>query len=291
MKLNDKIDKETKNIHNAICHYTLFNVKDISDDFFKKLINFIDLSNINDREFFNNPRIKKFVNYEKINKKQLIRLATREPEILNKVNINKFKFKIKDLEFFLKMWPEYVELFEFDLKRISGDEFLILIKINPKYAEEVNFSSINFSKYHISEIIKNYCHRGFIINKIIELDDVLDNFQIRNIILKTGNQYFDRLKLDILNELDWFTILQNRPDLFEFCDVSIFEKNDCYLLTKLARYIPEVEPYIVKNKDKISNLGWENLLHINFELYYPLCCFDCLSYPTKKKFLYKLDPR
>jgi len=291
MNLNQNPNKEYKNIFNAICHFTLFNVKDISDEFFKKLINFIDLSNINDREFFSNDRIKKFVNYDKINKKQLIRLAARNPEILNKVNIGKFKFKIKELEYFLKMWPEYIHLFEFDLKRVSGDELLILLKINPNYATEADFNNINFSKYHITELIKNYYHRSFIINKILELNNVLDSFQIRNLILKTGNTYFEKIRLDILNELDWYTILQNRPDLFEFCDISIFEKNDCYLLTKLARYIPEIEPYIIKNKDKISNLGWENLLHLNFERYYPLCCFDCLSYPTKKKFLYKLDPR
>jgi len=291
MKHKNKLDRESKNIYNAICHFTLFNVKEIEDSFFEKLINFIDLSNISDREFFSNDRVKKFVNYDKLNKKQLIRLATRDPEILNKVNINKFKFKIKELDYFLKSWPEYIELFSFDLRKISGDELLILLSINIKYANEVDFLNINFSKYHLTQLIKNYYHRDFIISKVLEIDDVLDNFQIRHLILQTGAKHFSKLNFDKLNELDWFTILTNRPELFNYCDISIFEKNDCYLLTKLVKYIPDLDSTIIKNKERISNFGWENLLKLDFEKYYPYCCFDCLSYVTQKKFLHKLEPR
>lgn len=286
-----KLDKETKNIFNAICHFTLFNVKEIDDEFFKKILNFIDLSNINDREFFSNERIKKFINYDRINKKQLIRLAVRDPDILNRVNISKFKFRIKELEYFLKMWPEYVDLFNFDLKKISGDELMILLKININYGKETDFNSIKFSKYHVTELIKNFYHRDFLIVKILEIENLLDNFQIRQLILQTGNKHFSKLNLEKLNELDWYTILENRPELFQFCNIDIFEKNDCYLLTKLARFIPNVESIIIKNKDKISNLGWENLLKLDFERYYPHCCFDCLSTPTRRKFLHRLDPR
>lgn len=290
MEHKTKIDKESKNIYNAICHFTLFNIKDIEDSFFQKLINFIDLSNINDREFFNNDRIKKYVNYEKINKKQLIRLATRDPEILNKINIKKFKFKIKELDYFLKTWPEYIEMFNFDFKKINGDEILILLSINVNYIDQIDFKYTKFNKYHLTQLVKKYYHRDKIINKILELDDVLDNFQTRHLILQTGSKHLEKLNFDKLNELDWFTILTNRPELFNYCDVSIFEKNDCYLLTKLVKYIPDLENIIIRNKDKISNIGWENLLKLDFERYYPHCCFDCLSYVTQKKFLYKLDP-
>jgi hypothetical protein len=291
MNIKNKLDKETQNIFNGICHFTLFNVKEIDDEFFKKLINFIDLSNINDREFFNNERVKKFVNYERINKKQLIRLATRDPEILNKVNIEKFKFKIKELEYFFKMWPEYIDMFNFDLKKVTGEELLILLRINVKYATQIDFTRIYFNKYHLTELIKNYYHRDYVINKILDLNDVLDNFQIRHLILQTGNKHLEKLDIFKLNELDWYNILQNRPDLYSYCDMEIFEKNDCYLLTKLARFIPDVEILIEKNKDKISNLGWENLLKLDFERFYPYCCFDCLSTPTRNKFIHRLTPR
>lgn len=291
MKLKNTLDQETKHIHNAICHFTLFNIKEIEDSFFEKLINFIDLSNINDREFLNNERLKKYVDYEKINKKQLIRLATRDPDILNKINLKKFKFKIKELEYFFKMWPEFVDFFDFDLKKLTGDELIILLDLNIKYASEIDFKSIQFNKYHITELIKNYYHREIVINKLLEIDDIFDNFQIRHLILQTGNKHLSKLKLDKLNELDWYNILTNRPDMFNFCDISIFEKNDCYLLTKLAKYIPQIEYYVLKNKEKITNLGWENLLKLDFEKYYPHCCFDCLNYSTRKKFMHKLEPR
>ena len=72
--------------------------------------------------------------------------------------------------------------------------------------------------------------------------------------------------------------------------MKIFKNIKFYIVVCLISLIWGINMNLT-NKDKISNLGWENLLHLNFERYYPLCCFDCLSYPTKKKFLYKLDPR
>lgn len=284
-------NKELKNIYNAICHFILFNFKDLDDYVFKKLLDFIDLSNITDREFFNNNRIQKFINYDKLNKKHLIRLATRNPEILNKINLNKFKFKIKELENFLKLYPEFIELFNFNLKNISADELLILLNVDFKYANDVDFKLINFSKYHISEIIKKFYHRQNIINKIIELNNELDNFQKRLLINKTDELYLNKLNLENLNELDWFDILAQKPHLIDYCNLELFEKNDCFLLTKLVRYVPQVDNLIIKNKDKISNLGWENLLRLDFEKYYPYCCFDCLSYSVQKKFLDRLHPR
>lgn len=285
------MDKESKKIFNAICHFTLFNLKEINDDFFKKLINFVDLSNINDREFFANERLKKFVDYNRINKKQLIRLAIRDPQILNNININKFKFKIKELEYFLNLWPEYTELFKFDIKNVTADELLILLNININYVDQIDFAKIKFSKFHLTKLIKKYNHRDQIIKKILSSNELLDNYQIRNLILQTGDKYLHNLDIGKLNELDWLNILSYKPELFVHCDLQIFEKNDCYLLTKLAKYIPDVELLIIKNKEKITNLGWENLLRLDFEKYYPLCCFDCLSTVTRNKFIHKLEPR
>jgi hypothetical protein len=291
---NVTAERESKNIHNAICHYTLFNCPEINDEFFRMLLEKIDLSNITDREFLSNERIRRFVNYERISKKQLVRLITREPEILNKVNINKFRFKIKDLEYFLKLWPEYIDLFNFDTKNVSGDEFLILLRVDVKYISELNLESIDFTKYQLTELIKGFQHRGAVMQRFLDSEKVsamLDNYQIRQIINLTGERYVDRLDLSRLNDLDWFEILQKNPKMLPHCDTGIFEKNDCYMLVRLIKFIPELEDLVVANKEKITNLGWEKLLWYDFEKFYPLCCFDCLDYKTRKLFMHKLGPR
>lgn len=280
---NVTAERESKNIHNAICHYTLFNCPEINDEFFRMLLEKIDLSNITDREFLSNERIRRFVNYERISKKQLVRLITREPEILNKVNISKFRFKIKDLEYFLKLWPEYIDLFNFDTKNLSGDELLILLKVDVKYITELNLESIEFTKYQLTELIKGFQHRGAVMKRFFDskrIAGMLDNYQIRQIINLTGESYVDRLDLSRLNDLDWFEILQKNPKMLPYCDTSIFEKNDCYMLVRLIRFIPELDELVIANKDRITNLGWEKLLWYDFEKFYPLCCFDCLDYRT-----------
>lgn len=291
---NVTAERESKNIHNAICHYTLFNCPEITDGIFRMLLDKIDLSNITDREFLSNERIRRFVNYERISKKQLVRLITREPEILNKVNINKFRFKIKDLQYFLKLWPEYIDLFNFDTKSLSGDELLILIGVDVKYLYELDLDSIEFTKYQLTEFIKGFQHREAVMQRFLDSERVsanLDNFQIRHIINLTGDKYVDRLDLSKLNDLDWFEILQKNQKMLKHCDTSIFEKNDCYMLVRLMKFIPELEGLVIANKDRISNLGWEKLLWYDFERFYPLCCFECLDHKTRRLFLHKLNPR
>lgn len=293
--MNEKpISREWKFIRNAVCYYTLMNNRDITDEFFEKLINFIDLSNLSDRDFFSNERIKKFVDYDRISKKQLIRLITRDPEIINKVNIGKFKFKIRELQYFLKMWPEYVGVFDFNMESITVDELIVLMGINMSYSEMVDFNRMSFSKYHITDFIKNFSHRQLLMNRLIDsqnFKESMDSFHIRTLLKKTGAKYIERLDISSMNEFDWFDVIKSNPEMIDYCDLSIFEKNDCYLLAKLARFTRNVVPFVEKNKEKISNLGWEHLLRVDFETYYPMCCFDCLEPKTQKLFLDRLSPR
>lgn len=270
------------------------NNKDITDEFFEKLINFIDLSNLSDREFFSNEKIKKFVNYDRISKKQLIRLITREPEIINKVNIGKYKFKIKELQYFLKMWPEYVDVFNFNMENITVDELIVLMGISMSYSELVDFNRMSFGKYHITDFIKNFSHRHVLMNRLIDsvgFRESMDNFHIRTLLKKTGTMYIEKLDISKMNEFDWFEVIKSNHEMIEYCDLSVFEKNDCYLLAKLARFSPNLVPFIEKNKDRISNLGWEHLLRVDFETYYPMCCFDCLNPKTQRLFIDRLSPR
>lgn len=292
--LNEHLYKEKKRIYNAICHYTLFNHPEINDDFFKKLINFIELSNIPDREFLSNKRIKAFVDYERVSKKQFLRLMIRDQEIINKINIDKFKFKVKELERFLKVRPDLIGLFNFDMSKISGDELMILLELNQNYFLEADLDSIDLSKYHITNVIKNHSKNETIMMKLLSCNSArskIDNFHARSMIIKTGKKYIEHLDISGFTEFDWFEIIKTNPELISCCDMSVFEKNDCYFLAKLARFVPTISPYIFKNKDKISNLGWEHLLRVDFETYYPMCCFDCLEPKTQRLFIDRLSPR
>ena len=62
--------------------------------------------------------------------------------------------------------------------------------------------------------------------------------------------------------------------MLDFCNLKIFENNDCYLLTKLALMFPELYYLIHDNIDKISPLGWENLITEDLEKYQDICKWE-----------------
>jgi len=51
----------------------------------------------------------------------------------------------------------------------------------------------------------------------------------------------------------------------------LFLKDDCFNLVKIAGYVSEAYSLIEQNKEKISGLGWEKLLLLDFKKYSPIC--------------------
>lgn len=260
-------------VKNAICHYVAFSLGDrVTDEEYYKIINFIHpntIRKIRDEDFIKNKRLRQFIDYSRLDRKQVVRLITRDITMFSQINLNDFNFSVNELEYFLANHPKYVRNFNFDLKLISGKEIIILLKADLNYLYEVDFINTKFSRLDFQDLIKYFYDIPQIIEKINPND--LDNFLTRSLIIKTTNKYVNKLKLEKLNCLDWFEILKNCPELIQYCDIKLFETGDYFTLAQLICAVPELDYLMENHYDELSALAWEKLLLSNTEKYSNIC--------------------
>ena len=87
----------------------------------------------------------------------------------------------------------------------------------------------------------------------------------------------NKINIKNLKAKDWLDILSSRPELLEYCNLLLFETNDCYPLVELTSFFPELNYLIEENQYKISGLGWEKLLIRDFEKYENICNWERLT--------------
>lgn len=275
------IDKESYLcIRNAICHYVFKRQQSklsgqLSGPQLKQILKCINPASFDDREILDNPGLKNMLDWNLLGRKQLVRLMTRDPSIIENLDLKKLDFKVFELGIFLKIYPECIGLFNIDFNNLIGKEIITLLQINPGYIEKINFSSSGLTRLDQLEIIKNFFNNDKIMS-LMNFEE-FDNIMIKHILTNTGEKYIEKLNLEILSFLDWIDILTQRPKLFQHCDVSQFVQGDCFYLCKLARVLPEVFELIEMNKEKISSNGWEILLINDFEKYSTICDFNKLK--------------
>lgn len=261
MKENNN-QKEDFFIKNAICSYVILNLDSrLTDEQFFKIVNFIDpktIRKIPDSQFLTNERLKRFINYDKLDRRQVIRLMSRDLSIFERINIEKCKFAVGELEFFLSLHPHLVRKFNFDLQTLTGKDTITLLKADLNYIYEINLKDSKFTRLDFQDMIHLFANTKEVMN---EIDfETLDNFLIRELILITEKEYLNKLDLTKLNTLDWLEILKKYPSMVEYCNLQLFESGDYFKLAQLVCMIPELDYLIDKNYDKLSALAWEKLL-------------------------------
>lgn len=240
--------------------------------FYEKKIN---PNAIHDKDFIRNTEMYNYVNWNLLNRNKAIRLLSRDIELLNFLDIKKYNFSILELFPIFINHPEIIEYFIEDFSTITPIEAIRLLECNEDLIEKIDISKFDFNKKDMLEIINKFKHSEEILQRL-DLSK-LDNYNTKNLILKTGIDYIDRLNTKQLTAIDWLNILEKQKDLIDFCDLSLFERGDCYLLTKLVAIFPELYYLIIKNADKISPLGWENLIKLDYETYSEVCRWEKLS--------------
>ncbi len=250
---NNKIPKETKEL-------------------FKGKIN---PNSIQDKDLIKNKELHDNVNWKIINKNKAVRILARDIDLLEKIDIKELGLTVTDLFPLFLQYPELIHQMVKDFNLLTPIESIRLLECNPDLIEFIDISKYNFSKKDLIEIINKFKRSPQIIERIDLYD--LDHFHTRRLLIDTGIDYMDKLNLSQLKNVDWIEILENQPELLEYCDLSVFETNDCYLLTKLVIMFPELSYLIENNKDKISALGWEYLIKEDFENYQDVCCWEKLS--------------
>lgn len=281
------MSKDNNDIKNAICHYVIVNLGDrLTDEQFYKMINFIGPNTIKlipDDVFIHHERMKTFINYNRLDRKQVIRLITRDVSILNKIDLNFFAFNICELELFLMAHPTYVDYFNFDLINITGKEILILLKIDLNYLYKIDFDDKSFTKLDLQDMIKLFYEIDEVILKLNF--DQFDNFLTRMLIIKTRDKYIKELPLERLTYLDWLEILKHHPDMLSHCDIKIFESGDYYKLVQLVCTVPSLNYLIELHYQDLSAMAWEKLLLHDASKYSSVCNYSILKEINWKKII------
>lgn len=273
--MNQKI-KEI--ISNAFAHCIALNIYDSKNrqtlpenikKYYQKKIN---PNSIQDKELVKNVEMYDYINWNITERNKVIRILARDIELLERIDIEKYKFSITELFPLFLRYPELISELLLDFNNLSPLEAIKLLECNEDLIEQIDISNYTFSKKDMLEIISKFKNS----EKIMERLDltVLDHYSTRNLISKTGVDYIDRVNLKLLKPIDWLDILEQQPDLIDFCDLNIFIVNDCYLLTKLVLLFPDLSYLIENNKEKISALGWENLINEDLERYQDICIWE-----------------
>lgn len=267
------IEEKKHIILKSICHYSAFlKIDEITDDVFKKLLPHVNYDVIPDKDFLSNVRILKHICWDNVGRQKILRLLTRDINLLEKIDIKKYNFSVIELTPILIQHRDLYNELGIDFNNLNGIEAIRLLECDNSLIDKINLRKYTFRKKDVLVMIKKFKSNDNIINQL-NLSE-LDHFNIRTLIVETGVKFIEKLNLDTLKATDWLAILEKRPELLEYCNLLLFEKNDCYLLTQLIKMFPELDYLIDENKNKISALGWESLIMDNLEKYKDICCWD-----------------
>ena len=276
MKLDSK-KKITAFVAQAVCHFlaVLDDKELVSDELFDKLFPHVNISQIPDKYIISNQRIRDRIDWNSLEKFQLIRLLGRDIDLLENVDLSRYNFKVMELYPLLLIYPELIDCLEIDFDNLSSYEAIKLLECNNELIGRMQLSKYKLSKIETIEVIRKFGENNKIMSQV-NLKS-LDHFELRNLLKKTGSKYIKKINLNNLKVTDWIDILDKKPDLLSHCNLLLFEKNDCYPLVKLVEMFPQLDYMIEENKDKISSLGWERLIIMDLGRYRGICNWESLS--------------
>lgn len=255
-------------------------LKELDSDELKHINNFINYESIPDRLIADNDELHPFIKWDRISKMQAIRLVSRNLDLVKYINLKKYSYRIREIFWFIK--SDYTRLFEhfdFNIENASHEDNYLLLCLGEKYFEErIQIEDFKFSVTECRDIIRAYKYRREIIMRMNYAD--FKNYQVTEILSKTGEENTDLFDLDILSTLNWIELLNYQPDFIDRCDFDKFKNGDPFNLIQLAVLFetPDLSYLVFEiDRDEISPFGWEKLLICNPEKYTDICDFRKFS--------------
>lgn len=268
-------------IAKAILNYTFCMYKgNFTDNELIHIFNKIDYENIEDRFLADDPRLFSYIQWDKVGKMQAVRMAARNLDVLNYVDLKKHDYTIREVFFLIKRdFNILFKYFNFDFKNLSHDDaYFILCLGNKKFYDMLDLKKYEFSFIEMISIIRAYKYERTV---LIDMKySELKNYQITEILINTGEESLDLFDLDCLSTLNWLDLLTYQPDFLYRCDFEKFIDGDPFNLVQLVVLFdkPDLTYLLDKiNIKKITPFGWEKLLISRPDKFSTICDFTKLN--------------
>lgn len=251
----------------------------LSNHELKHISSMVDYRKVPDRIISDNKEVFDVIDWNRMDKMQLIRIISRcldqnfnVVDIIKKSNHN---YKVKDLKHLLFRRPEYIQHFDIDLNKLKTSEAASLLSLgHDYYLKNIDTSKYKFNFNESMSIIQAYDYDRSIIERVNYHS--LKGYQISEILLFTGTENMDILDLEKMNSTDWFNLVSKRSDMYKYCDYNKFLNSDIYHSIQLFCAFDNdktLDLILSRDLSKITPLGWEKLLIKKPEKFLAHCYF------------------
>lgn len=184
------------------------------------------------------------------------------PSLLDKLNISG-DITVDQVILVAQEKPEFLTMYDFNFDNLNEEQLMSLVRIgNQDFIESMNIDLSKLSLEERFKIIKssNFNHSTISIVGSFK-EDFNNHYYIREIIIKTGDVFFDLLNTSSLYPSDWVVILKYHRHMYDKINMEDILNGDIYYLIEICMIVPDMLKYINKdNCKKISSRGWEKLL-------------------------------
>lgn len=249
----------------------------------------VDYNKIPDRTIADNEDMHDMIPWDNIDRMKLVRVVARNAKIADYVDLSKYNYTIREVKNMLKIRPFLIDKMNIDLDIINHEDAFSLLTIGvDEISERIDIKKYDFTAKETYEIIEfnnfsNHVVREFDLNK-------LKDYHICDIIINTGDVYFDILDLSKLTARKWLEILQTRKELLCYCDLNKFKQSDIYNSVELICLFPDEKfDFLIKDRnyqEELSALGWEKLVISKPDEYIDSCCYWKLNETNWKNITY-----
>lgn len=225
------------------------------------------------------------VTWDNISRMKLVRILIRcldqGIDILDKIKpcLNKYDYKVKELIYLLGRRPHYIEHFPIDLNKLKTSEAAILLSLGDNYfLNKIDMSKYTFNSKESMDILQGYGYDRNILEKVNYKS--FKSHQISEILVHSGERDLDLLDVSKIINLDWLLLLEHRPVMLKYCDLSKFTSGDIFYSIRLCCMFdsPDLSYLVIdRGVSGISPFGWEKLLIDKPENFVSLCDFEKLG--------------
>ena len=272
------------NINN---HISYFSEEDILE-----LCGTMDINLLQDRTIIDNEVLRNNIDWSRLDPKKLCRLAARlhdtgNQEVIPKMGLKNIKVHVSDIRYIIKRSPEFIELFDINIEKLSTQDCYYLLLFGESYFwERIKVKEKNFSIIQQFEISRAYEFREDVLRSMNTLK--FDGFQTREVLKHVGKPLQELFKLDSMGILDWTELLIIRPEFSKDIDIDQFMKAPISNLIDLLIVLNDesvFEEFLKKDLTEISPYGWEKLIIHKPDLFVPVCSPDKIGQLNRKNIL------